>query len=72
MSFKQKMVRLATNVQCDCYAKPSLFKPWEKLSQSAKNEFLIHGPIPCGGGGVPGIWCADCRFGKLHDPQEVD
>lgn len=49
----------------ECYADPALFKPWEQLSMAEQDEFGLHGSIPCEGGGVPGSWCEDCRFGEV-------
>ena len=67
-SFKQKSPRESTNTLVECYAKPILFEPWENLSEEVKYEFMTNGPIPCEGGGVPGMWCDGCRFGKVYEP----
>lgn len=69
--FKQREPRRSTIVECHCYAKQALFKPWEQMTEAAKAEFDKNGPIPCEGGGLPGEWCAGCRFGKVGDPEDV-
>jgi hypothetical protein len=70
--FRQKKPRASSAVRCDCHAKPVLFRPWEKMPEAAKREFKINGPIPCEGGGIPGEWCAGCRFGKVYEPEAID
>jgi hypothetical protein len=47
----------------ECHARDSLFGPWEDMTAADRNEFIENGPIPCEGGGVPGSWCENCRFG---------
>ena len=68
-SFKQKTPRCESNVRCQCLAKPVLFLDWDKMPKSAQQEFTKNGPIPCEGGGVPGPWCEECRFGKVLEPE---
>lgn len=63
--FLRKDARSVTELSCLCYADPQLFVPAEKLSKAALAEFRVNGPIPCEGGGVPGEWCGNCRFGKI-------
>lgn len=69
--FYQSKPRAVTTVECECHAAPELFKQWEDLSKAARREFKVNGPIPCEGGGLPGEWCAGCRFGKVHEPLEA-
>ena len=69
MKFLQRKPRLSATVLCECYASPILFEPWYQMPEAARQEFEINGPIPCQGGGVPGEWCAGCRFGKVHEPE---
>ena len=71
-AFFQKTPRMSADVRCVCYASPKLFVPWEQLSTAAKNEFVRNGPIPCEGGGVPGSWCGECRFGLVHAPEIIE
>ena len=70
-SFRQRKPRRSTTVQCDCFASPILFEPWDQMPENARQEFKINGPIPCEGGGLPGQWCEGCRFGKVHEPDEL-
>ena len=60
-----------TSVDCSCYADPVLFLPWDDLPARAKKEFEKNGGIPCEGGGLPGPWCADCRFGEVSTPNDI-
>lgn len=55
--------RAEADIRFKCHADPVLFKPWEEMPKKAQNEFTRNGPIPCEGGGVPGEWCLQCRFG---------
>lgn len=63
--FRLTQIRDSADLQAQCYADLVLFEPWDKMTEDARDEFTKNGPIPCEGGGVPGEWCADCRFGKL-------
>lgn len=63
--FRRHKRRIRAIIAADCFADKSLFLPWENLSRAAKNEFDKNGPVPCEGGGIPGEWCSNCRFGKL-------
>lgn len=71
-NFTQKKPRREMNVRCQCFAKPILFIGWDNMPADAKEEFETNGPIPCEGGGLPGEWCAGCRFGKVLEPEEPD
>lgn len=67
--YSQREPRAASMVVCHCHAQPVLFLPWDKMPKAAQQEFAINGPIPCEGGGLPGPWCADCRFGVVTSPE---
>lgn len=67
--FRQKAPRCTATVRCQCFAKSVLFLSWESMPEEARVEFKENGPIPCEGGGVPGEWCGDCRFGKVRAPE---
>jgi hypothetical protein len=68
-NMRQEKVRRESDVTFQCFGKPELFGPYEKMTEAAKEEFKTNGPIPCEGGGRPGFWCADCRFAEVveHD-----
>lgn len=70
---QRKFIRPTPRSTCNqdfhCYAANELFLPWDQLSQRAKDEFDNNGPIPCEGGGVPGPWCDNCRFGSIGEPD---
>jgi hypothetical protein len=68
-NMRQEKVRRESDVTFQCFGKPELFGPYEKMTEAAKEEFKNNGPIPCEGGGRPGFWCADCRFAEVveHD-----
>ena len=68
--FRLDTARRTTTVRCRCMADPCLFLPWEALSAAAKKEFHKNGGIPCEGGGLPGEWCAGCRFGVVDEPED--
>lgn len=53
-------------VTATCYAAPVLFIRWDDMPKGAKDEFDRNGPIPCEGGGTPGEWCEQCRFGQVE------
>jgi hypothetical protein len=72
VQFRQSKPRRQTDVRCQCFADPVLFVGWEKMPDSARNEFNQNGPIPCEGGGLPGEWCQGCRFGAVLPPEDVD
>jgi hypothetical protein len=67
-NFRQKQPRAESEIIATCYAKPVLFMELDDMPQDAKDEFEKNGPIPCEGGGVPGVWCNRCRFGEVSDP----
>lgn len=64
--FRKKQPRSERLLSCRCFADPVLFRQWEHMPQEARDEFKNNGPIPCEGGGVPGEWCAGCRFGRVE------
>ncbi len=63
--FYQDEPRQIGTIDFECHAKPELFLAWDDMSKAAQKEFTKNGPIPCEGGGVPGEWCATCRFGRV-------
>lgn len=69
--FRMTTPTRATRIECTCFADPVLFLDWDEVPAEAQNEISVNGPIPCEGGGLPGEWCQDCRFGKLSDPEEL-
>ncbi len=69
--FYRSQPRAVTTVECECHAAAELFLRWEELSPAARKEFQDQGPIPCEGGGLPGEWCARCRFGVVKEPLEA-
>ncbi len=69
--FKQRQPRQTALVTCHCHAKPALFGHWDSLTEAARTEFAINGPIPCEGLGRVGQWCEGCRFGVVEDPENV-
>ena len=69
--FRRRTVRCTTDTRAYCFADPKLFFPWDELNEKARDEFDTNGPIPCEGGGVAVSWCADCRFGKVDEPELV-
>lgn len=68
--FLQNSPRAESTVLCQCYGAPELFLAWDDMPRAVRQEFEKNGPIPCEGGGVPGPWCEDCRFGKVHEPED--
>ena len=50
-----------------CHADAGYFLPWEDVPELLKEELEAHGGLPCEGGGKPGWWCTDCRFGTDED-----
>lgn len=48
-----------------CAIDPGFIKPWDAYTEAQKDEFFLHGPLPCDGGFRPGLWCEDCRFGHV-------
>jgi len=69
INYRRTELRAECKVHCLCYADPQLFLPWENLTPAVKREFQVNGPLPCEGGGVPGEWCGECRFGSV---QSID
>jgi len=69
--FRLATARRQTDTRVECFADPELFKPWGEMSSKAKQEFDVNGPIPCEGGGLPGLWCDGCRFGHVNEPDDV-
>lgn len=70
--YLQAEPRASSMTFAECFAAPELFQPWEQMTKAARREFSVNGPIPCEGGGVPGEWCARCRFGKVGEPELVN
>ena len=70
--FTTREPRTQTATMAKCFGDPSLFLPTDDLQPSAIAEFQINGPIPCFRDGVPGVWCATCRFGVVADPIEIE
>ena len=70
--YRQTRPRSIAMLTVECFAAPALFKPWEKMTAGQQNEFAANGPIPCEGGGLPGEWCAGCRFGKISEPELLE
>lgn len=68
--FRQLRARRVTITRAECFAKPVLFQPWDDMPKAAQREFETNGPIPCEGGGLPGPWCGDCRFGSVESPED--
>jgi hypothetical protein len=64
-NWREKTPRYEKTVIYQCFASQKLFGDWDDLSTAARKEFVTNGPIPCEGGGVPGEWCANCRFGEV-------
>jgi hypothetical protein len=64
-NMRQEKVRRESDVTFQCFGKPELFGPYEKMTEAAKEEFENNGPIPCEGGGRPGFWCVGCRFAEV-------
>lgn len=69
-SFRQKLPRQTAIMIYQCFAKPVLFLPWDDMPKTAQREFKKNGPIPCEGGGMPGEWCLNCRFGAVEVSEE--
>ena len=61
---------LTYTFEASCFIDPALVKPWEAYTEAERDEFEAHGPIPCEGGFLPGLWCEDCRFGKCSPMEE--
>ena len=59
-------------VTASCHAAPGLFLDWDDMTSEHRDEFDLHGPIPCEGGGVPGEWCEGCRFGNVEFDREYE
>ena len=55
--------------EASCFIDPILVKDWDEYTLDEEDEFFVNGPIPCDGSFQPGLWCEDCRFGKVsvHD-----
>ena len=70
--YRQSLPRRITVVRCECFADPVLFLPWDQMPVDVQQEFRVNGSIPCEGGGLPGDWCAGCRFGKVHNPEDAN
>lgn len=70
--FKLKQPRRVDTIliTAQCFADPVLFLPWDEMTSEARDEFDVNGPIPCEGGGVPGEWCEQCRFGNVEFDRE--
>lgn len=68
-SFRLEMPRASVELsgEAHCFADPVLFLPWDEMPAEAQEEFRIASSIPCEGGGVPGSWCANCRFGTVNE-----
>lgn len=62
--YRNNNARAKATLVAECYADPCLFRA--DLTRDEMNEFVVNGPIPCEGGGVPGEWCDGCRFGQLE------
>lgn len=72
--FRLKIARETTTIliTAECFADPVLFLDWDEMPLGARGEFEVRGPIPCEGGGVPGEWCEQCRFGNVGFDREYD
>jgi hypothetical protein len=68
--FTIALPRKTTATVARCFGDPALFVA--DLAPSARAEFATNGPIPCGGGGVPGVWCDGCRFGVVDAAVEIE
>ena len=55
-----------------CHAARGLFLAWDEMEPEGRDEFNLNGPIPCEGGGVPGEWCEECRFGTVDHDREYE
>ena len=72
--FRRKVARETKTVliTAECLADPGLFLDWDEMTSEARDEFDVNGPIPCEGGGVPGEWCEQCRFGEVDFDREYE
>jgi hypothetical protein len=55
-----------------CYADPRYFLPWDEVPDVLKDELEANGELPCEGGGMPGWWCEECRFGKGEELTVIE
>jgi hypothetical protein len=65
-----KKPRRVCCVTFGCLAPGYYFLPWEKMPKKAQEEVEENGSIPCEGGGRPGEWCMECRFGVEIDRDD--
>lgn len=65
--FRQTTPRATFLLEAQCFAVSALFAPWETLPPEIQDEFEVNGGIPCDGSGLPGEYCADCRFGAVEE-----
>jgi hypothetical protein len=70
--FKLSQPRARAYLTATCFADSQLFLPYEDLPKAAKREFKVNGSIPCEGGGIPGEWCAGCRFGGRLETVDLE
>jgi hypothetical protein len=68
--FREKNPRKRTFSLFVCFGAPELFEA--DMAPEVSREFRANGPIPCQGGGHPGPWCSDCRFGEVTEPVEIE
>lgn len=68
--FRTKTPRKTTATVAKCFGDPQLFE--REITPAVRAEMAKNGPIPCAGGGVPGVWCETCRFGVVADPIEIE
>ena len=55
--------------ECRCFAPESMFDKWQDIPQEVRDLIPDNG-LPCDGGGRPGPWCRDCKFGKVEEFDE--
>jgi hypothetical protein len=55
-----------------CHAEPGYFLPWAEVPEALQDELDVNGGLPCEGGGVPGLWCQDCRFGSSEELTVIE
>jgi hypothetical protein len=64
--------RATTTWLFHCHADPGYFVPlYEDIPDPLKDQLDANGGLPCDGGGHPGPWCMECRFGAEEDDGEL-
>jgi hypothetical protein len=61
--------RATITYECQCTCPPAMFRKWEDIPQDVRDMIPANG-LPCDGGGTPGEWCKDCKWGKVEECDE--